>query len=598
MPTTINPKITDAGLAAAIAASGSGLQLSITHMALGSGHYDSSVTAAAQTALSSRKEKTTIAGGSVSGTGAFRVSALFPAFGGAPYAAGEIGFYAGDPDAGGVLFAVYSDTSTDIVARTSIDYAVNMALQLSRVPTGSITVTVDTSQAQALAAINNHVAAADPHTQYVKKAGSVMTGQLTLPGGGAGSQAITVAEAVALVQANVITSLGADKITAAGLAVGQYIQSTTYTAGSAGWRIHANGMAEFSGVVVRGTVYATAGSIGGNPVDSAGLQSATYTPGAAGWRLDSGGTIKAYSASGTKAFDLTATGTTPVLKIGSALEILGNGSATFSGALSAATGTFSGNISGATGEFAGTLRAGVVDLTSSLGQTTTYATPGTYTLTVPAGKTSMRVSLVGGGGGGGGGSSRGYQHVYMGGGGGGGAYVTALYSGLTSGQTYTLVVGSGGAAGGPSDGIYSTGTNGSSGGATYVNGVISASGGGGGFAAYPGGGSGGSAGGTGATAGQQGSVAFNGGNGGNSVWGVGGAGGLGDTSTPATSGSGFGSGGGGGGGNSANNSTGYIPAAGLGGKAIIEFFDPNGVVLRTEYSPLLAALVRQGIAIV
>jgi hypothetical protein len=39
--------------------------------------------------------------------------------------------------------------------------------------------------------------------------------------------------------------------------VGQYIQSTGYVAGSAGWRINGTGAAEFSGVVVRGTVYAT-----------------------------------------------------------------------------------------------------------------------------------------------------------------------------------------------------------------------------------------------------------------------------------------------------------------------------------------------------
>jgi len=395
-----------------------------------------------------------------------------------------------------------------------------------------------------------------------------------------------------------IANLAADKITAGSMQVGSYIQSTSYVAGTSGWSINANGTAEFSGVTVRGTVYATAGSIGANTIDSTGMQSTIYTAGSVGWRIDSGGTIKAYSASGTRAFDLGASGTTPVLKVGSALEILGNGSATFTGTLTAANGNFSGTLVGATGEFAGTLRAGVVDLTSSLGQTTTYATPGTYTITVPTGKTSMRVTLVGGGGGGGGGSARGYQHTYQGGGGGGGGgYVTALYSGLTPNTSYTLVVGAGGAAGFPSDGIYSVGGNGAAGGATYVSGVISANGGGGGVSAYYGG-TGGASGGTSATAGQQASVAFDGGNGGNSIWGVGGNRGFGDTSVAATTGTGFGSGGGGGGGNSANNLAGMNPAAGLGGKAVIEFFDPNGVVLRTEYSPLLAALVRQNIAIV
>lgn len=57
--------------------------------------------------------------------------------------------------------------------------------------------------------------------------------------------------------------LDADSVTAAKLAtialeVGKYIQSTTYTAGSAGWRINASGNAEFNNVTVRGTVYASA----------------------------------------------------------------------------------------------------------------------------------------------------------------------------------------------------------------------------------------------------------------------------------------------------------------------------------------------------
>jgi hypothetical protein len=60
-----------------------------------------------------------------------------------------------------------------------------------------------------------------------------------------------------------IASLSAAKITAGSIAVGQYIQGTGYVAGSAGWRINGDGTAEFSDVVVRGTVYATAGYLRG-----------------------------------------------------------------------------------------------------------------------------------------------------------------------------------------------------------------------------------------------------------------------------------------------------------------------------------------------
>ena len=60
-----------------------------------------------------------------------------------------------------------------------------------------------------------------------------------------------------------IANLSASKITAGSIAVGDYIQSTGYIAGSAGWRINGDGNAELSNAVVRGTVYATNGEFTG-----------------------------------------------------------------------------------------------------------------------------------------------------------------------------------------------------------------------------------------------------------------------------------------------------------------------------------------------
>jgi hypothetical protein len=60
-----------------------------------------------------------------------------------------------------------------------------------------------------------------------------------------------------------VTRLSAGKLTSGTIDVGQYIQSSGYVAGSAGWRINGNGVAEFSGVTVRGTVYATNGTFTG-----------------------------------------------------------------------------------------------------------------------------------------------------------------------------------------------------------------------------------------------------------------------------------------------------------------------------------------------
>lgn len=79
------------------------------------------------------------------------------------------------------------------------------------------------------------------------------------------------------------------------------------------------------------------------------IQSASFTPGSTGFRIDGGGNVEIRNSGGTRVFNLGASGTQPVLKVGSALELLANGTATFSGNLSAAGGTFSGDISASTG---------------------------------------------------------------------------------------------------------------------------------------------------------------------------------------------------------------------------------------------------------
>jgi hypothetical protein len=266
---------------------------------------------------------------------------------------------------------------------------------------------------------------------------------------------------------------------------------------------------------------------------------------------------------------------------------------------------FGGELVAATGEFAGTLRAGVVDLALTQGVTYDLKTVGAHYLTVPTGRTSMRVSIVGGGGGGGGGSSR-THFPYSGGGGGGGGFVTQTFSGLTAGTVIEVVVGSPGSPGAVRDGFYSTGGAGTAGGSTYVSGYVLVNGGGGGGQAnnLPTGGA------SGGAFGEPGNNAeavpvytewgnynvFPGGRGGNSRWGTGGVGGMGDTGTSGQLGSGWGAGGGGGGQNSNNNLNGYNGAAGASGRAVIEFFDPNGVILRAEWNTLIAALQAQSIA--
>jgi hypothetical protein len=103
-------------------------------------------------------------------------------------------------------------------------------------------------------------------------------------------------------------------------------------------------------VVVRGTVYATAGQIGGNTIDSTSIHSGTTGYGTgSGFYLGSNGTMSL----GTKfTWD------------GANLNI--NGGGTFAGSLSAATGTFAGSLSAATGTFSGTLAANAINAVNTI----------------------------------------------------------------------------------------------------------------------------------------------------------------------------------------------------------------------------------------
>jgi hypothetical protein len=131
-----------------------------------------------------------------------------------------------------------------------------------------------------------------------------------------------------------IANLSAAKLTVGDGTVGGNLKSSNYVAGSAGWIIRPDGYAEYSNVVVRGTVYATAGQIGGNTIDSTSIHSGTTGYGTgAGFYLGSDGRFSLSDK-------LTWNGT--VLAI--------DGTGTFSGALTAATiATASGKFSVSSG---------------------------------------------------------------------------------------------------------------------------------------------------------------------------------------------------------------------------------------------------------
>ncbi|GHC72621.1 hypothetical protein GCM10007320_08620 [Pseudorhodoferax aquiterrae] len=186
-----------------------------------------------------------------------------------------------------------------------------------------------------------------------------------------------------------IANLSVSKILAGSMVVGQYITSANYVAGVQGWAINAAGNAEFQNATLRGTVYASAGSIGGILINGSAIYSSNYTWQGAGFLIDSNGNAYfnnlwsrgsvmggsyygyAWPAAGSTGFYLGPEG----LLVGNAnngryfqLDSQGNvyapnfsivngnayfnGSGTFNG-----NGTFSGNLSAAGGTFNGLLTA-------------------------------------------------------------------------------------------------------------------------------------------------------------------------------------------------------------------------------------------------
>lgn len=162
-----------------------------------------------------------------------------------------------------------------------------------------------------------------------------------------------------------IATLSAGKLTAGTLAVGQWVASQGYLAGSSGWRINADGSAEFSTATVRGTIYASLGAIGGIAIGSTYIQS-NYAAGVSGFRLNSDGSAEFNS--------ITARGRIEASS-GTFAGSLVAATGTFSGSLNAAEGTFAGSLAAATGTFSGTMTASAVNAVNTVniaGQAVTF----------------------------------------------------------------------------------------------------------------------------------------------------------------------------------------------------------------------------------
>ena len=172
-----------------------------------------------------------------------------------------------------------------------------------------------------------------------------------------------------------IANLSVSKLLAGSMLIGQYIRSADFVSGSHGWAINGVGNAEFQSVTMRGTVYASEGSIGGILMHGSALYSANYAYNISGFSLGADGSIYAnnvqlrgalmggaysgyaWPAAGQTGYYLGAGG----LLIGNGSDGRGveiqsngnfyapqfsiiNGNASFAGSLSAASGTFSGTL--------------------------------------------------------------------------------------------------------------------------------------------------------------------------------------------------------------------------------------------------------------
>ena len=162
MTTPIQFTLTDAGLAAAVSQAQLGFELSLTHVQLGSGNRTPN---GAEVALLDPRQTVTISGGSKPAPNQLRIAARFASETGYPIA--EIGLWAGDPNAGGVLFAYWSQPAGVLAQKfPGVDFIFAYDMTLGAAAPGNIAISVDPSGAQALALVAEHEVKTDPHPQY------------------------------------------------------------------------------------------------------------------------------------------------------------------------------------------------------------------------------------------------------------------------------------------------------------------------------------------------------------------------------------------------------------------------------------------------
>lgn len=160
MSVHLQMKLTAAGNTALFTAVGTGVDLELTHIQLGSGNR---VPDGTEATLVTPEEFSAIAGGGLIGTNQIRMTALFSSA--ETYNVSEVGVWSGEPGvSGSILFAYYSTASGYFATK---DSAANFMFthDMTISDASAITIVVDGTGAAALLVL--HESAANPHDQYV-----------------------------------------------------------------------------------------------------------------------------------------------------------------------------------------------------------------------------------------------------------------------------------------------------------------------------------------------------------------------------------------------------------------------------------------------
>ena len=162
-------KITNAGFADIWNATDTGLNVTLTHIQLGSGNR---VPDGTETALVSPQQLAPIATGVLVSPTQIRMAAIFT--GATAFNVAEIGVWADAPGtSGAVLVAYWSQASGYLAVKSAnVDFVFAHDMTIgSAISPGTLTISADTGQSSMLDMIANHVAAPDPHMGYALKTG-------------------------------------------------------------------------------------------------------------------------------------------------------------------------------------------------------------------------------------------------------------------------------------------------------------------------------------------------------------------------------------------------------------------------------------------